>query len=100
MQEASTDLEADKIATQEDAVKVLKAELRNSPTGQRLPGGVAAAIRIAADINDTIKLIEATQGAFPSEDVAVPDQEHAPTPGAENVPKPATGEGKVHAKEE
>lgn len=97
-------MEADKIVTQEDAAKVFDAELRSSPTGEPLPGGVAAAIRAAADINDIAGLIESTQGghsrAFPLEGTPVPELEHDLPPGAENVPKPATGERKVHAKEE
>lgn len=104
IQDASIDMEADKIVTQEDAAKVLDAELRNSPTGEPLPGGVAVAIQAAADINDTAALIESTQGdhprAFPLEDTHVPGQEHTLTPGAEHVSKPATGEGKVHVKQE
>ncbi|KAG0615805.1 hypothetical protein M758_5G068000 [Ceratodon purpureus] len=104
LMDASIYMEADKIVTQEDAAKVLDAELRSSRTGEPSPGGVAAAIQAAADINDTAGLIESAQGdhprAFPLEDTPVPEQEHALTNGAEHVPKAATGEGKVHVKEE
>ena len=107
MQDASIEIEADKIVTQEDAAKVLDAELRSSPTGQPVPGGVAAAMQAAADINDTQGLIKPARGdhprAFPLEDTPVPEQqeEHATLPsGAEHVPKPATGEGEVHVKED
>jgi hypothetical protein len=101
LMDASIDMEADKIVTQEDAAKVLDAELRNSPTGEPLPGGVAAAIQAAADINCTAGLIEAAQGdhprAFTLEDMPVPPQE----PATEHMPKPAPcGEGKVHIKED
>lgn len=101
MQDASMNLDADKIATQEDAAKVLDAELRSSPTGKPQPGGVAAALQAAADINDYAGLVDGRpRPAFPSEDTRLPEQEHAVSPATENVPKPATGEEESHAKQE
>lgn len=84
-QDASLDLEADKIVTQEDALKVLHAEIRNSPSGQPQPGGVAAAIQAAADVNERAGLVEPASGAvdraFPKEDTlsGAPDAEQAPS---------------------
>ncbi len=73
MQDASIDLPVDKVVTQEDASKVLDAELRNSPTGQPQPGGVAAAMQAAADLNERAGLVapSSTGGrrAFPKEDI-------------------------------
>lgn len=100
LQDASIDLDIDKVATQEDAAKVLDAEIRGSPTGEPLPGGVAAAVQAAADLNELAGLVEPSSGdharAFPSEDTPVPEG----TPP--NTPAPATGEGKVpgHAEED
>lgn len=106
LMDASIDLEADKIVTQEDAAKVLDAELRCSPTGEPLPGGVAAAIQAAADINCSAGFIESALSdharAFPLEDTPVSAQKPAP----EQVPNPAAApsthgsEGKVHIKED
>lgn len=117
LQDATIDLEADKTVTQEDAAKVLDAEMRGSPTGEPLPGGVAAAMQAAADINERAGLIEPASGdhprAFPFEDTPVlPQEQDAFTPEIENTPKPASGEEKapssptlasrekVHAKED
>lgn len=88
------DLSADKIATQEDAAKVLDAEIRSSPTGEAQPGGVAAALQVAADLNDHSGLM-----VFPSEATPVPEEEHAviSPPTDENVPGV---ENPVHAKVE
>jgi len=74
LQDASIDLPVDKVVTQEDASKVLDAELRNSPTGQPQPGGVAAAMQAAADLNERAGLVapSSTGGrrAFPKEDIS------------------------------
>ena len=126
MQDASIDLEVDKVATQEDAAKVLDAELRGSPTGTPIPGGVAAAVQAAADINKQAGYTPASsldhERAFPLEDTPVPENtpkpspaelaESLPTPApektpnaspaepTESLPTPASGEEKVHAKED
>jgi hypothetical protein len=117
LMDATIDLEADKTVTQEDAAKVLDAEMRGSSTGEPLPGGVAAAVQAAADINERAGLIEPASGdhprAFPFEDTPVlPQEQDALTPEIENTPKPASGEEKapssptpasrekVHAKED
>jgi hypothetical protein len=74
LMDASIDLPVDKVVTQEDASKVLDAELRNSPTGEPQPGGVAAAMQAAADLNERAGLIapSSTGGrrAFPKEDIS------------------------------
>jgi len=97
MQNASADLDFDKIATQEDAAKVLDAELRSSSAGEPQPAGVAVALQVAADINDYAGLIDShSRSAFPSEDTTpVPEQEHAVSPATENA---STGGDKLHAK--
>jgi len=73
LMDASIDLPVDKVVTQEDASKVLDAELRNSQTGQPQPGGVAAAMQAAADLNERAGLVapSSTGGrrAFPKEDI-------------------------------
>lgn len=73
LQDASIDLPVDKVVTQEDASKVLDAELRNSPTGQPQPGGVAAAMQAAADLNERAGLVAPSntggRRAFPKEDI-------------------------------
>jgi hypothetical protein len=73
LMDASIDLPVDKVVTQEDASKVLDAELRNSPTGEPQPGGVAAAMQAAADLNERAGLVapSSTGGrrAFPKEDI-------------------------------
>jgi hypothetical protein len=73
LQDASIDLPVDKVVTQEDASKVLDAELRNSPTGQPQPGGVAAAMQAAADLNERAGLVAPSSAggrrAFPKEDI-------------------------------
>ena len=94
MQDASLGLDADKIATQEDAAKVLNAEIRSSPMGEAQPGGVAAALRVAADLNDNAGLM-----VFPYEATPAPDEEHTViSPATENHVQ--TGVGNVHAKVE
>jgi hypothetical protein len=106
LMDASIDLEVDKVVTQEDAAKVLDAELRGSATGEPLPGGVAAAVQAAADINEQAGFTGPASGdhvrAFPMEDTPVP--ENMPDPSSdeqtESMHKPASGEGKVHAKED
>jgi hypothetical protein len=106
MQDASIDLEVDKVATQEDAAKVLDAELRGSPTGTPIPGGVAAAVQAAADINERAGYTPASsldhERAFPLEDTPVPENTPKPSPAepTESLPTPASGEEKVHAKED
>lgn len=97
LMDASIDLDVDKVATQDDAAKVLHAEIRGSPTGEPSPGGVAAALQAAADLNESAGFVEPASGdharAFPLED----------TPAPPNTPAPAaTVEGKVpgHAKED
>jgi len=62
LQDASIDLDVDKVATQEDAAKVLDAEIRGSPTGEPSPGGVAAAVQAAADLNESAGLVEPASG--------------------------------------
>lgn len=106
MQDASIDLKVDKVVTQEDAAKVLDAELRGSPTGDPHPGGVAAAVQAAADINEQAGFTPPTSvdhaRAFPMLDTPVP--ENMPNPSSdeqtESMPKPASGEGKAHVKED
>lgn len=82
IQDASIELEADKVVTQEDANKVLDAELRNSPTGVPQPGGVAAAVQAAADINEHLGIVEPSMSehrrAFPKEDTPVSDESDLP----------------------
>jgi hypothetical protein len=94
LMDASIELEADKVVTQEDAAKVLHAELRGSPTGDPHPGGVAAAVQAAADINQQAGLVPPASvdhaRAFPMEDTPVP----------ESVSTPASGEEQAHAKED
>lgn len=84
LMDASIDLPVDKVVTQEDASKVLDAELRNSQTGQPQPGGVAAAMQAAADLNERAGLVapSSTGGrrAFPKEDIpAVENGTSSPT---------------------
>jgi hypothetical protein len=106
LMDASIDLEVDKVATQEDAAKVLDAELRGSPTGTPIPGGVAAAVQAAADINERAGYTPASsldhERAFPLEDTPVPENTPKPSPAepTESLPTPASGEEKVHAKED
>jgi hypothetical protein len=73
LMDASIDLPVDKVVTQEDASKVLDAELRNSPTGEPQPGGVAAAMQAAADLNERAGLVAPSsiggRRAFPREDI-------------------------------
>jgi hypothetical protein len=73
LMDASIDLPVDKVVTQEDASKVLDAELRNSPSGQPQPGGVAAAMQAAADLNERAGLVAPSntggRRAFPKEDI-------------------------------
>ncbi|KAG0564876.1 hypothetical protein KC19_8G146900 [Ceratodon purpureus] len=105
LMDASIDLEVDKVVTQEDAAKVLDAELRGSPTGEPHPGGVAAAVQAAADINEQAGFIPQSTidhaRAFPLEDTPVSNM---PNPSSEDqtesMPKPASGEAKPHAKED
>lgn len=100
LMDASADLDVDKIVTQEDAAKVREAELRGSSEGELPEGSVAAALQVAADINE---LMGPTDGHLrlvtPPEDFTpAPELEHAPqttdqkTPGAAAEP--------VHAKVE
>jgi hypothetical protein len=106
LMDASIELDVDKVVTQQDAAKVLDAEIRGSPTGEPLPGGVAAAVQAAADINEQAGFIEPASGdharAFPLEDIAVPSiavpREETPP----NMPAPDSVEAKVpgHAKED
>jgi hypothetical protein len=97
LMDASIELDVDKVATQEDAAKVLHAEMRGSPKGELTPGGVAAAVQAAADINERAGLVEPAGDdqarAFPAED----------TPATPNTPAPAAtaeGKGPGHAKED
>jgi len=62
MQDASIELDVDKVVTQEDAAKVLHAEMRGSPKGELTPGGVAAAVQAAADINERAGIVEPAEG--------------------------------------
>lgn len=50
--DATVKLPADKVATREDADGVLSAEKRNNPSLTAHPGGVAAAIAAAANLNE------------------------------------------------
>jgi len=96
MQDASMDLESDKIATQEDAAKVLHAELRSSTTGEPQVGGVAAALQVAANINEYAGLIDGHfRPVVPSKDITFPEPEHAVSAATENVP---TAGGELHSK--
>ncbi|KAF4367832.1 hypothetical protein G4B88_003311 [Cannabis sativa] len=52
--DASAKLPADKRATQKDAEGVVKAELLNNPVPMTKPGGVAACVKTAATLNETI----------------------------------------------
>ena len=93
IQDASIELEADKVVTQEDASKVLDAELRNSPTGLPQPGGVAAAVQAAADINEHLGIVEPSMGehrrAFPKEDTPVIDASDRPQEETDDSIKPS-----------
>lgn len=92
--------------TQEDAAKVLHAELRGSSTGEPHPGGVAAAVQAAADINEkagfTLPSSSDHARAFPLEDTPVPEDmpNSSSVEQTESIPKPASAEGKVHVKED
>jgi hypothetical protein len=101
LMDATITMEADKVVTQEDAAKVLAAEMRAPHEGEVTPGAVAAAIQAAADMNQLIGLIEPAVGnparAFPLEDTPMP-QQNALMPETEHTPKPATGEGQAHVK--
>ncbi|EFJ27387.1 hypothetical protein SELMODRAFT_172144 [Selaginella moellendorffii] len=55
--DATTYLATDKVVTQEDAIKVIEAEARHTPTGLPRPGGVGAAMQTAADLNERAGLL-------------------------------------------
>lgn len=94
--DASVKLDSDKIATQEDAAKVLNAESRGSPTGEPQFGGVAAALQVAANINDYAGLIDGHfRPVVPIKEATFPEQEQAVSAATENVP---TAGGELHAK--
>jgi len=92
LMDASIDLDVDKVATQEDAAKVLDAEIRGSPTGEPSPGGVAAAVQAAADLNESAGLVEPASGdharAFPLEDIPAPPNTPAPAPATPKTTAP------------
>lgn len=60
VQDATVMLPADKVVTQEDAAKVREAELRGGQ-GEVVPGGVAASMQAAADLNERAGLLAATE---------------------------------------
>lgn len=82
LQDASADLEVDKIVTQEDAAKVREAELRGSTGGELNEGGVAAALQVAADINE---LMGPTDGHLRL--VTPPEDLDTPAPAAPELPQ-------------
>ncbi|CAM6101586.1 unnamed protein product [Calypogeia fissa] len=67
LMDASSDLEADKVVTYEDAYKVLQAELRGRDVEDLQPGGIGATLLVAADLNARSGMIPPPPGSIAEE---------------------------------